>query len=548
MKYITFEKNKNFIDGILLCILLFVSLHFCIKCISVAFTHAFSFDGAIIAQVAQNVAEKLKYKTYYWDETFAISATGPTVILPVAAFFRIFGETFTYGLLINSIYMVLLFFAIIYYLKFCLQLDNYFILVFIVAFYCTKELFDYGFGLYGEIPMIFYFIAALICIHKYWQNREKSYIIWAGLFLGCGFLTKFVFLIILPGLLFVVLWDVLLQKKEKIKTLIRHYMLLLSAFILPNFLFEIYKLVIIGIKSYFFNWKWFLFAAGVQAGTIKGETGRIKDSPDLFTKVNAHIDLLSNYAGFHKILVILLLILGIVLFYILLFLALKFLNKKIKPDKNLKHVLNGSMLLLITVMLTYFTWWIFITPTDRAWHRRIMPGIILYEICIVIFLFLVWYFVKKNFNRQKKFFFVIEICVASIFVIFIFYNLVLSENISISFKWTKTKQEITEAGRYFNTFPADSEFFGFKWWQAPNISFASKKIFKDFFMSEEMKTTGKKQNKFLVLDREAINNQRLCIEKILSDFVYELVFINDEVKIYKLTERIREREYIEECN
>ncbi|MCX8093064.1 MAG: hypothetical protein N3E50_02710 [Candidatus Goldbacteria bacterium] len=542
------KKIKYFNDRILLFIILFLSIHFCIKCVSVAITQPFSFDGAIIAQVAQNMAEKLQFKRNYFDDKFYNPVIGFTVIFPVALFFKLFGQTFSSGLFINAIYMTLLFFFVIYYLKYCLKLDNFFIFIFIIVFYSTREIFNYGFGLYGEIPMVFYFIFSLILLHKYEIKNDKNTIFWFGIVLGLGFMTKFVFLIVIPGLFFVIFWRLILIKKVNIKKFILHHLILFFGFLLPNFLFELYKLISVGIKDFFIMWYWLLLGAGEQSGALKYAGGRIKDSPDFFTKINTHINFLVGYTGIHKIIVIFLLIFGLLLFYLFIYFTLKYLNKKIKPYKNFKSILNSSVLFLIIVMLSYFIWWIFITPTDRAWHRRIIPGIILYEICFVIFLYFIWMILSDYLKKKKKVFNIFTLFILLISIIGAFYILNFHENTKISFKWTAAKSQIMQVGRYMQTFPTDSEFFGFRWWQAPNISFASKKVFKDFFNSDEMKTKGEKINKFLVIDREAMQNQELCIAKILADFTYELVFVNDEARIYKLTERIREREYVEECN
>lgn len=540
--------KTNYTDKILFYLIIIFSIHFIIKSISTAFTHPFSFDGAIIAQIAQNLATNLTYKTSYWNVPFDMAAIGPTVVFPVALFFKLFSQSFESGLLINAIYIILLFLAILYYLKNCLKLNNYFLLVFIIIFYCTNKLFEYGFGLYGEIPMVFYLILTLILLHKHIHQRKRNLIFWAGFVAGLGFLTKFVFLIIVPGFLFVVLWDFFIKRKEKIIKFLYSYLFFIIGFIVPNLLFELYKLVSIGFKNFITGWYWLLFGAGIQSGVVKNVNDRIKDSPDLFTKINTHIDLLAVYTGLNKFFTVFLLLCGILLFYLFIYFTLKQIKKK--SNKNLKNVLNNSVLFLITVMLSYFIWWILITPTDRAWHRRIMPGIILYVICFVVLLFFIYLLLDDYFKnrKKKKMYKIILSVVGLIIILFGAYNFIISENSKISFKWTKEKTEIMHAGRYITTFPADSEFFGFNWWQAPNISFASKKIFKDFFKSEEMKKTGVKQNKFLILDRPAMENQKLCIEKILADFEYELVYVYDEVRIYKLTNRLREREWVEECN
>ncbi|MEN6299516.1 MAG: hypothetical protein ABFD51_06345, partial [Anaerolineaceae bacterium] len=142
-------KTATVIDRLIVaCIFSFILL-FVIKCISVSLTTRFTFDGAMNVQVAQNLVNHHKYATSY-DGLHLFDPrvqTGITVTLPVAIFFKIFDESCECGLSINAIYLILLLFSLIYYLKYCLRSNNYFVLLAVLVFLGTPKLFSLGFGL-----------------------------------------------------------------------------------------------------------------------------------------------------------------------------------------------------------------------------------------------------------------------------------------------------------------------------------------------------------------------------------------------------------------
>ena len=83
-----------FIEKLCSFLIFIYLLFFIIKCISIAFTNLFSFDGAMNVQVAQNLLKNHLYATSYNGITLFGEniQTGSPVILPVTIFFMLFGE------------------------------------------------------------------------------------------------------------------------------------------------------------------------------------------------------------------------------------------------------------------------------------------------------------------------------------------------------------------------------------------------------------------------------------------------------------------------
>lgn len=106
------------------------------------------------AQVAQNLARGIGYATSYpyvilFDGKVQ---TGPTVLLPVSLFFKIFGETFFSGLLVNALYMFFTFISVFILLKYCLNVESILVFLSLLSIMLIPKIFKLGFGLYGEIP------------------------------------------------------------------------------------------------------------------------------------------------------------------------------------------------------------------------------------------------------------------------------------------------------------------------------------------------------------------------------------------------------------
>jgi hypothetical protein len=502
-------------------------------------TAGFSFDGGMNVQVAQNLVKNFKYAASYNGivEFDPKIQTGLPVILPVAILFKLFGASFANGLIINAIYLFLLVLAIVYYLKYCANLNNFFVLLAISMFYGTPALFEYGFGLYGEIPTLFYFLVALIFLHKYERTSKSKFIFWAGVIIGLGYLTKTVILISIPAFVFVAIFDYLFKRRLSIKSYVQQYVRLPLGFLIPVFVFEIYKLISLGFNVYFQWWHDQLRAILLQAGFKSGYV----DTNGFFDKFITHLDLLSSYVKVNKTIIIFLLLLLLMSFMGILLYSIYTHWRKKKFVKGDTHLFSNNFLVLMTVTLSYFGWWLLITPTQKAFYRRIIDGSILLELCIVIMFSLLYMFSKKLVERSKKtpykLYNASVITISMLLLATSAFGISRTKNYSISFNDTPAKASLLEAGEFINSLPPEAEFFGYGWWQAPNVAFASSRSFKDIQNSPEMDDAGPKNEKYFVVDQYAYSINPKGYKAILSKYDNQLVFSRNHILIYKLTFR-----------
>jgi hypothetical protein len=542
--FIQNPENWLFIATILLIVV------FMIKCVSVALTSAFSFDGAYNVQVAQNLEKYFTYSTNYqtnYDSKLFDPkiSTGIPVLLPVAIIFIFFGESFASGLIVNAIYLILLAFAIFYFLKKCLNLNGFLSLLSIIMLYGTPNLFTNGLGLLGEVPMCFYLLMMLIFLHKYEDTYNLKYLFGAGLFIGLGYLTKTVILISIPALVFATTFDLIVKKQfvlrkcGNVKRYFKDYSFLPLGFAVPILAFEFFKLISLGITVYLQWWgkQWvsIMQFAGIDQG--------YSDTTGSFAKFTTHINYLSSFLDLHVTIIELLLTILLISFFAILAYGIFHLRIKQKPKESEKILFSNSVLVLITITLSYYGWWLLITPTQVAWERHIFVGYILLEICLILIASFILKYGERMIPKTKKIpyilFKIFTIGYIGLLLMGTSFDLIHTKNYLISFDDTPEKTTLLKAGHYIRNLPKDAEIFGYYWWQAPVVAFASGRTFDDILTNIEMRKVGSLNEKYFVEDSNAFYLDPGGDQIVLSQYDTQLIFSDDQEKIfiYKLNAR-----------
>ena len=518
-------------------LIIVVVFFFTLRSASIVISDAFSFDGGMNAQAAHNLIKDSSPRADYQGMSIFDPKiqTGIPVILPVAINFLLFGESFSSGLTVNAVYLIILVIAVIYYFKTCLKINNLFTFLVILVLYATPSLFDYGFGLYGEIPAIFYFILSLIFLHKYRDGSRLIYILLSGSFLGLGYLTKTVILITIPAFVLVAILDRLFNSPNRIKRLFQSQGLFMLGFIAPITIFEIFKLAFLGVESYGKWWNTMVTAVLMQAGVSEG----FADTSGIATKFIAHLDLLSSYLITNKWIIVFSLGFLIISYMAIL---LRFVNAKKNQEPKGEFIEKSTSLdfiVLLTVTLCYFGWWLLITPTQKAWHRRIINGTILLDICVmVIFYFIYDYFFQKSERPNNQFRSyrlkpVSDILILLVSVISLVYIFGSDYN-DIAFKDTKLKVSSVNAGEFVRNLPKDAIIFGVGWWQAPIISFTSGRDFFDVHQNQLIAQAVNNKERYLVIDSYSYVIDPGASETVLNKYKNQLTFSESNIYIYKL--------------
>ncbi len=130
----------------------------------------------------------------YYGPTIGV---GPTVMLPIAAVFKIFGI----GLLQARIVMALYLIAAIYvFYRMTLQLSNYPVALLACALLISSRaafLLYYGRQLLGEVPGLFFMVLGIWLWFTYWEDINWKRLSIIGILFGLAMITKYQYLLFL---------------------------------------------------------------------------------------------------------------------------------------------------------------------------------------------------------------------------------------------------------------------------------------------------------------------------------------------------------------
>ena len=476
-----------------------------------------SFDGAMNLQVAVNLSKNGIYAGNYpiytlFDEKIQ---TGIPVLLPIAVLIKLFGQSFAVTLVVNAAYILLLLVVVGQIFK-TADLPNKIFYVSAVIIINTPVFFEYGMGVYGEIPTLALFLSSVLNLLNYEKTLKRKYILYAGILMGLAYLTKTVILIGLAGY-GVVFLSKLIRKEIKCK-LILWWIL---GFLIPVIVFEAYKFILLGAQEYIFWWKEQLAAIFMQAGVKSGYS----DTEGIFEKLMLHFQLLFQYFGWRAILACFAIISG----------ALRIVYR----------LLQGKYLQSIDIIfitgVCYLIWWLVLTPTEKAWSRRILNGIILLEISF----FLQYIFfqdllrIKEGaFGRLKVYtpYIVRGVLILSILVLF---GKTLEEANSIP-ALKEEKMHLNSAGNKIVEILDQNEnavFCGAEWWQAPLLSYYTKTDFLDFYdIKDDIQNKETENSYYLVADFYTLILGQAIRDDVLGLSDYEQIYYDQEGQyaIYKI--------------
>jgi 4-amino-4-deoxy-L-arabinose transferase-like glycosyltransferase len=129
----------------------------------------------------------------YYGPTVGV---GPTVFLPIALFFKIFGIGLLQARFVMALYL-LAFFYVFYRLAEHHLGRNYALLALILmAGSQASNVFEYGRQVLGEVPGMFFVIAAFVIWFSDWEQSRYQRLVLVGALLGLAMVTKYQYVII----------------------------------------------------------------------------------------------------------------------------------------------------------------------------------------------------------------------------------------------------------------------------------------------------------------------------------------------------------------
>lgn len=225
-----------------------------------AFKGYVGFDEGFNLQMPVNLALHGKYgTTYQGGQLFdPVITTGPTVLLPIALSFDVFGVGILQARLVVFLYwliFIVLFSVITYRLGGWLSM-----LLAVIWFAFLPFILDFGLKVMGEIPGMVFLLIGLWALSK-----NKPFL--GAMLLGCSVLTRTNNLFVLGTLVLFYGIRRFLTSEPSRKETIKPALAAITGFALPLTAWEAVRLLALGWPGYRHNWKEFLQLSGLLPGT-----------------------------------------------------------------------------------------------------------------------------------------------------------------------------------------------------------------------------------------------------------------------------------------
>lgn len=474
-----------------------------------------SFDGGMNLNVAVSFIRGNGYGFFYdIFYPFPAQTDGP-FILPAALVLWLGGITPFTTQLVNLLYFAA-FAAAVYILLRRLHLARWMALAGVVICLRTPGMRAFAINGFGEIPCLTLFLVGLILLSYEWQGNQTNHwkILLGGLALGLCAITKTIGLIMVVPALFAFVLLVLAREGGWSRIIYG-----VSGVMAPVLGWEIFRYINLGNGYHYLTW-WRL-----QLGEVLWHAGgrSIAGHIHPVVKAKSHLEILASQTGLPITFVIALLV---IVFALLLLLGLRLWRRR-----N-----TGNLFILLTLSLTagaYFIWWIFLTPTNMAWLRRILNGLLILQMLSVFVVFalireIAASMAKPSLLKRAIMIPVICLIVASQFMMVWHGGIFSNDPQPSNFDF-----EQMTASKILRELPADAKLFGSGWWKAPVLALFSGRQMMNFehWSPKEINVLPRK---YLVLDGFAKSICREEFQRILDASTYRVIYDAPHAAIYEL--------------
>lgn len=480
-----------------------------------AWTQPVSFDGAMNLEVARSLAEGNGYQRLYADHSgfsHEIQTRAP-YILPAAAVFRLFGVGIWQAQFVNLVYLCAL--ALIAFFLLRRWASWRWGVLAVAALLCTPGIEDIGLNGYGEAPALAWWLGALLVLYP--LQRQALSNIWrcgvAGALVGIAVVTKTVLLIGLVAVLPVFAVECMRRGSDWRRS-IGTIAALLAGVLLPIALHEVWRVLAMGGASQWSGWLGDeLHAVHMQAGTQNGYA----DTPMLYAKFATHLGVLAKSVGVPPWLLVPWLIAPFALLFCVR-----------------RRVANPVVVTLALFTFVYFLWWLGMTPTQKAWYRRIFDGMIGLELLLVLVGALMWR--ARNEQRATAARFASAVTVVVLLALqtaLAWASFAADRPSSVS-----PHAALDEDLAALQKIPADARLYGLGWYSNPVAALYSGRR-SDDLSDVSPASFAARPEAFLLLDRSLQSAQRAAFW--LQRYPSEQIAGSGDLRIVRLaTDRVRD--------
>lgn len=441
-----------------------------------------SFDGAMNLQVAASISQGEGYRRNYASrEAFPHEIqTGAPYILPAAAVFKLFNVGIPQAEIINLAYLALLLWMVYLLVSpFCGRSLGLFAACTAIA---IPGIHRYGLYGYGEVPGLAWVFAATIV---YFGGRGMW---WRGLLggvlLALAVYTKTVMLIGAGAVGLCALLEIAVAWRDRAGELRVRFTAFLTGGLLVVTAMEVWRMLALGGIRAWRDW-W-----GTEAGSIFMQAGVKPGYSDnavsLLNKLQVHFSLLSHDYRMSLVLTGLWLALVFSAFVYVLFQTFRQRRER------------WATLVILLMAVVYLVWWLLVTPTAKAWHRRILDGMIGADVGVVMVVAAClakrpreWW--KNTRSVLLVFAGLLALVLPAMWLVESGYTLLASKasektcirhmassDDCAQFHPDASVSSLKRLVRKVRALPADAYVFGIGWYSAPRVGLLAQRHFLDF--------------------------------------------------------------------
>jgi len=464
--------------------------------IGIALVRYPDFDGALNLNVAKSLLEGNGYRNFYHEWVPFFPETNAPFVFPAVGAIALFGVSPIGTQFVNLLYLVA--FAVLVFLLVARLSNRLTALIAVFVVLQAPGLYSFGMNGYGEVAALTFMLAACLVLCRALESDKRGLVILGGAFLALSYLTKTVALIWIAPVVICFLAARPRNRRRADAT----YLVLSMA--LPVMAWELYRLATLhGFDQYALWWRVKLTDILDRAGP----STRLQDTPGWLNKAQSHATLLDGWLRFPAR--------GLTIAYLVaLTLAAFSVIRNWRNDAGGRFVF--ASLFLTTIL--YFAWWIFLTPTQEAWLRRIMNGLIVAEMVTILAIYrLAW--VRS------------PVAVLSLIAL----GAVVAHNQLLWDRPDDRRQTATTRAFFerVSALPQASELYAAGWYQSPVTALVTGRKFFDFTRHSSTEINGNRNERFLVIE-QAAQYQRRWLADVLKRCVCEAVFANGAGRIYRV--------------
>lgn len=412
-----------------------------------------SFDGAMNMQVAWNLAEGEGYRRSYADQALfprEIQTSGPYVLV-AALGYRLFGLGPAQSQFSNLVFFFALCIAAFVLVRGMRRRGSDGLLA-VVMVLASPLLLEFGFRGFGEIPGLALALCGL-AVYPWADPRTRTRMLVAAMLLGAAVVTKTVMLVCVAPIGLVMALHAASRSRAPSARML-DLVLLAAGFIAPVVAWEAFRMTSLGgLGAYKAFWAMEYASISREAGIAPTARSSLAQLP---AKVAQHFGILAANLRLPT---------PVALAWLLLPFGLAFTIPA--PARHARWI----VLAILAAAAAYFIWWLAITPTPKAWNRRIFNGILLVNIAWVLVAAAV---ASGGVSRWRHRIAMTAMALSACLAIVFLYQSRASGDFGAG-----DQGPMTRAIALVKSLPPDAQLFAAGWSSAPQISLLANRPFRD---------------------------------------------------------------------